>query len=70
MQQDFQKCSHEEATQLYTASLDMPSGDSTLEQLLCEVMINITFFILGIHIIPALLAGLEDHLDHLHREVE
>merc|ERR1719447_818753 len=38
VQQDFQKCSHEEATQLYTASLDMPSGDSTLEQLLCEAL--------------------------------
>merc|ERR1712013_919462 len=38
VQQDFQKCSHEEATQLYTASLDMPSGDSTLEQLLCQAL--------------------------------
>jgi len=38
VQQDFQKCSHEEATQLYTASQDMPSGDSTLEQLLCQAL--------------------------------
>ena len=35
---DFNRCSHEEATKLYTASLDMSSGDSALEQLLCQVV--------------------------------
>ena len=35
---DSNRCSHEEAMKLYRASLDMTSGDSALEQLLCQVM--------------------------------
>jgi len=38
VQTEFQQCSHEEATQLYRASLDMTSGDPTLEQMLCQAL--------------------------------
>ena len=37
-EEDFHRCSHEEATRLYTASLDMTSGDPAHEQLLCQVV--------------------------------
>lgn len=38
VQTEFQQCSHEEATQLYRASLDMTSGDPNLEQMLCQAL--------------------------------
>jgi len=38
VQTEFQQCSHEEATQLYRASLDMTSGDPALEQMLCQAL--------------------------------
>ena len=38
MQEDFQRCAHESATELYRAALDMTSGDPKLEQLLCETL--------------------------------
>jgi len=38
VQTEFQQCSHEEATQLYRAGLDMTSGDPTLEQMLCQAL--------------------------------
>merc|ERR1719402_1167002 len=38
VQKDFQQCSHEEATQLYRASMDMTSGDPTLEEMLCQAL--------------------------------
>jgi len=38
VQKDFQQCSHEEATQLYRASMDMTSGNPTLEEMLCQAL--------------------------------
>merc|ERR550517_893660 len=38
VQTDFQQCSHEEATQLYRASMDMTSGNPTLEEMLCQAL--------------------------------
>merc|ERR550517_2330167 len=38
VQKDFQQCSHEEATQLYRASMDMTSGNPTLEEMLCRAL--------------------------------
>lgn len=38
VQTEFQQCSHEEATQLYRAGLDMTSGDPSLEQMLCQAL--------------------------------
>jgi len=38
VQTEFQQCSHEEATQLYRAGLDMTSGDPNLEQMLCQAL--------------------------------
>jgi len=38
VQTDFQQCSHEEATQLYRAGLDMTSGEPSLKDLLCQAL--------------------------------
>lgn len=38
VQTDFQQCSHEEATQLYRAGLDMTSGEPSLKELLCQAL--------------------------------
>jgi len=38
VQTEFQQCSHEEATQLYRAGLDMTSGDPNLEKMLCQAL--------------------------------